>query len=71
LPEDSWEGPVPSSYGLHLVRIDARKAAAPPQLAEVRVLVQREWENERRIRARDERLQALRERYEVVVEEAE
>jgi hypothetical protein len=56
---------------LHLVRIDARKAAAAPQLAEVRVLVQREWENERRIRARDERLQALRERYEVVVEEAE
>jgi len=71
LPEDSWEGPVPSSYGLHLVRIDARKAAAPPQLAAVRVLVQREWENERRIRARDERLQALRERYEVVVEAAE
>lgn len=71
LPEGRWEGPVLSTYGVHLVRIDARTAAVLPPLAEVRPLVQREWENERRIRARDERLQALRERYEVVIEEAE
>lgn len=70
LPEGRWEGPVPSTYGLHLVRIDARTAAVLPPLADVRATVQREWENERRVRARDERLKELRERYEIVVEGA-
>jgi hypothetical protein len=71
LPEGRWEGPVPSAYGLHLVRIDARTAAVLPPLVEVRAVVQREWENERRVRARDERLQALRQRYEVIMEAGE
>jgi parvulin-like peptidyl-prolyl isomerase len=69
LPERRWQGPVRSSYGLHLVRIDERTAAAMPALAEVRAAVQREWENERRLRARDARLKELRERYTVVVED--
>jgi hypothetical protein len=69
LPEGRWQGPVLSTYGLHLVRIDGRTAAESPRLAEVRAAVQREWENERRMRARDAREQELRARYEVVIEE--
>jgi hypothetical protein len=70
LPEGRWEGPVLSAYGLHLVRVDGRTGAAMPPLADVRAAVQREWENDRRVRARDARLLSLRERYEVVVEDA-
>jgi hypothetical protein len=70
LPEGRWEGPVLSTYGLHLVRIDSRTAARIPPLTQVRAPVEREWENERRVRARDARLSSLRERYEVVVEDA-
>lgn len=70
LPEGRWQGPLRSSYGLHLVRIEGRVPAVLPTLAEVRAAVQREWENDRRVRARDARLESLRERYRVVVEEA-
>jgi hypothetical protein len=70
LPEGRWQGPIPSTYGLHLVRIDGRTASETPPLAEIRAAVQREWENERRVRARDAREQELRERYEVVIEDA-
>lgn len=68
LPEGSWQGPVASGYGIHLVRVDRRTQAPVPTLAEVRAAVLREWENDRRVRAREARLQALRERYDVVVE---
>jgi parvulin-like peptidyl-prolyl isomerase len=68
LPEGQWAGPVPSAYGLHLVRIDSRVPAAAPSLASVRAQVQREWENDRRLKAREARLAELRRRYDVVVE---
>ena len=70
LPAGRWEGPVLSTFGLHLVRIDARTAAGMPPLADVRAAVEREWENERRVRGREARLSSLRERYDVKVEEA-
>jgi hypothetical protein len=67
-PEGQWAGPVASAYGIHLVRIDRRVPAEAPPLAAVRAEVQREWENERRQKARADRLAELRARYDVVVE---
>jgi hypothetical protein len=67
-PEGQWAGPVESAYGLHLVRIDRRVPAAAPALEAVRPEVQREWENDRRQKARAARLAELRERYDIVVE---
>lgn len=64
----TWAGPVQSAYGLHLVRIDRRDPAAIPTLDQVSAEVQREWENDRRLKAREARLAELRDRYEVVVE---
>jgi hypothetical protein len=69
LPEGTWVGPVSSPYGLHLVRIDRRDPAATPALEQVRAQVQREWENNRRLKAREARLAELRKSYPVVVEE--
>lgn len=67
-PLNRWVGPVQSAYGVHLVRVDARTLAAVPPLSDVRAEVQREWENDRRLKARDARLAELRGRYTVEVE---
>jgi hypothetical protein len=54
-----WSGPVESPYGLHLVLVVERTDAAPPALADVRPVVERELMAERRrtqLRALYERL---------------
>lgn len=63
-----WAGPIESGYGLHLVRIDERRAARLPALDEVRDLVLREWLNDRRERLSEQFYRQLRERYTVVIE---
>jgi parvulin-like peptidyl-prolyl isomerase len=58
VPPGQWTGPVESPYGLHLVVVPERVAAARPALADVRPLVERELLAERR----RTQLQALYER---------
>ena len=67
LPAGAWTGPVRSTYGLHLVRIDAREPGRMPSLDEVRTEVIRDWEGARRREANDAFYEALRDRYEIVV----
>lgn len=65
----SWQGPIPSAYGLHLVNIKQRTEARLPALAEVRDSVLYEVLAERRQQANQSFYKALRERYQVIVEE--
>jgi len=58
LPPGQWTGPVQSPYGLHLVLVLERVAPAPPKLADIRPLIERELLAERR----KTQLQALYER---------
>jgi hypothetical protein len=44
----SWQGPVKSGFGLHLVYISERIDARPPSLDEVRAAVERDWSATRR-----------------------
>jgi hypothetical protein len=67
LAGDEWSGPVASSYGLHLVRVDERVAARPLELEEVRREVERDYAADRRAEANQRFLQELRERYEVEI----
>jgi hypothetical protein len=67
-PIGEWMGPVDSSFGSHYVRVSARTAAAAPPLEAVRAAVVREWENDRRQRARHDEYARMRGRYEVSVE---
>jgi hypothetical protein len=67
-PVGQWVGPVQSGYGLHLVRVDRREAGTMPTLAEIRPIVQREWEAERRSDVTVSLLATLRARYDVRVE---
>lgn len=68
VPIGEWVGPIDSSFGAHYVRVSDRTPAASPPLAAVRDHVVREWENERRQRARNDAYVKMRERYDVSIE---
>jgi PPIC-type PPIASE domain len=68
LPEGSWEGPLTSGYGMHLVRVEARDEGRDSDLTEVRDAVRRDWLADRGRRARDAYYEALRRRHHVVIE---
>lgn len=61
-----WQGPVPSAYGWHLVRLEARLPSRIPPLEEVADRVTEDLREERRREAREAHYQSLRERYRVV-----
>ena len=67
-PIGEWAGPIASSFGAHYVRVSDRTPAVAPQLAAVRDHVVREWENERRQRARTDAYTKMRGEYEVTIE---
>ncbi len=67
-PADRWSGPFSSSYGLHLVRFTDREAGGMPALEKIRSVVEREWLAEHRIAAKNRFYEALRARYQVVIE---
>lgn len=65
LPERTWSAPLRSPYGLHLVWIAERIAAAPPPFAAVRNRVLHALLNERSESRLHAALQALRAQYDV------
>lgn len=68
LPTGTWQGPIASGFGAHLVRISKREPAALPPLADIRAVVQREWENDRRERNRAESYRAMAADYRIVID---
>jgi hypothetical protein len=63
-----WQGPIPSSFGLHFVFIEERVKGSVPPLAGIREAVLRQWLNARRIEAEQKLYCTLRDRYQIVVE---
>jgi hypothetical protein len=63
-----WGGPVRSSYGLHLVRIEQAEPGYLPALDDVRAAVERDLLQVRSEQAKAEFYQALRNRYDVRIE---
>jgi hypothetical protein len=68
LSPGQWQGPVESSYGMHLVFVEKRIKGRVPELAEVRDAVQREWANARRLEVNEKFYQDLLKRYTVTIE---
>lgn len=64
----TWQGPVASQYGEHLVFVDAMAPGRMPDLAEVRDAVRRDWEHQRRAELTEKFYQGLLDRYDVVVQ---
>ena len=70
LAPGQWQGPIQSSYGLHLVRVTQFTPSHVPQLAEVRSQVLTDFKNERLQAASEAYYARLRERYRVDVDGA-
>ncbi len=67
LPVGRWSGPVTSSYGVHLVFIEERRAGRNLSLDEVRTDVERDWVDAQ-LRARlDRELDRIRTRYTIEI----
>ena len=67
----TWSGPIESSYGLHLVRVNGRISEVAAPLANVRESVLRDLLSDRRKQELDTQYEKLRARYTVVVEPPE
>ena len=70
-PLGTWAGPIESSYGIHLVRVNARIPEGAPPMAKVREAVLRDLLSDRRKQELDTQYEKLRARYMVVVEPPE
>lgn len=71
LPLNHWQGPVESAYGVHLVFVVERSGGQVPALADVRDAVRREWEEARRLEAKDKFYRELLKQYRVTIERPE
>jgi PPIC-type PPIASE domain len=71
LEPGTWQGPVASGYGVHLVFIRERAEGWIPALDDVREAVHREWANAQRLEANARFYERLRQRYIVTVEQPE
>ncbi len=66
-PDDIWQGPLRSDYGLHLVRVSALTEAYQPDLDEVHTAVTTALMAQRRSEANEAEYRKLRDRYDIVV----
>jgi len=65
---DGWQGPLMTSYGLHLVRITHRGKPTRATLADARDVVAREWSRAQTAKLKEQFYRMLAERYTVRVE---
>lgn len=68
LTPGSWQGPVESGYGVHLVFVGDRTDGGAPALGDVRDAVYREWANAKRLDANEAFYRSLRKKYSVTIE---
>jgi hypothetical protein len=68
LPVGTWQGPIESGLGAHLVYVKAHTDGRLPRLDEVRDVVRREWANDIRLEANEKFYQGLLKRYSVSIE---
>jgi hypothetical protein len=67
-PIQQWTGPIASAYGIHLVFIEDRIDGREPTLDEVRPMVLRDWERERRAELAESFYQGLLRKYNVAID---
>jgi hypothetical protein len=66
-----WQGPIESGYGWHLVFVEALTPGRVPAFEEIETSVQSEWLAEQRAEARRQFYDALKARYEIVIQDTE
>ncbi|MGH8204993.1 MAG: peptidyl-prolyl cis-trans isomerase, partial [Steroidobacteraceae bacterium] len=69
LPMGSWQGPVASGFGLHLVQLTTSEPGRQPALVDVRETIERDFLRARTEEAKSAYYERLREGYTVRIEE--
>ncbi len=64
---ERWQGPIPSAYGWHLIRLVGAQESREPLMSEVIDAVQRDFLQARRRTANEVFYEGLKSRYEIVV----
>lgn len=67
LPPGSWQGPVESGYGWHLVFVDSLTQGRLPTFAEIEPAVKSEWSTEWQAEARQKWYETVKARYEILL----
>lgn len=70
LPVGTWQGPVESGYGFHLVLITRREPGPPGTLANARPQLEADWRAQAAVSAKARQEADLRRRYKVTVDDA-
>lgn len=68
LPPGSWQGPVTSEYGVHLILVSSRTEERLPPLAEIHDRVATAWRRAKQQAANEIFYQSLHQRYEIVLD---
>jgi hypothetical protein len=68
LEPGEWQGPVPSGYGLHLVKVTRRQDSRIPEWTEVRQRVLADMEYEARNATREQLYQEIAQNYQVLLD---
>lgn len=63
-----WQGPVESTYGMHIVIVDRRVPGRLPALDEVRDTVRREWRHAHQQALKEQFYRELLDRYHVIID---
>ena len=69
-PAASWQGPIESGFGWHLVWVDSLTSGRVPDFEEVEQEVKNEWMAEQRTEARRKAFETMKTRYEIILPEA-
>jgi len=69
LETNTWQGPIKSGYGFHLVRIREKIDSRMPELASVIDKVRTDWIFEQRQKMNKEIYERFKERYEIIIED--
>ena len=64
----TWQGPIPSGYGLHAVYVQERTDANLPELVDIRERLKADWMAERQREIAGRAYEKLRKRYQVLLE---
>ena len=67
----TWQGPIQSGYGLHLVKINERTKSRLPKLEDSREIVIRDWQSAKRRETNDKFFESLKERYTITIPQPE
>lgn len=66
----SWQGPVESGFGWHLIRVESKTPRGLPAFEEVESLVKNEWIADQRAGSKQKAFEAMKDRYTVIFPKA-